>query len=665
MPIMTAELVLDDIRSRIQAGYPLLFLRTWEEERWEGLLAELALEMERGLVIWSETTGWQPALSDARDDDSTSALHALYDLERYPPDHVFLLKDFHSHAADPLVLRRLRDLALILPERRQTLLLLDPVARVPMELAKDALAIELPMPRYDDLRAALDDLLAEPPDGHEWDLSAEQQDWLIKGVMGLTLKESRKAWTRALQGQTTLSDTALTGLISEKRALASASEFLEFYDLDTAVDDVGGLDELKEWLRRRVKAYSPEAREQGIPLPKGAMLLGVQGCGKSLTARATARLLAFPLIRLDIANLLSSSRGGSEKNLREVLTLVDSIAPAVLWLDEMEKGFAGAGGDTFSDSTMARLVGSFLLWMQEQAKPVFVIATANSINNLPPEMLRRGRFDELFFIDLPNFYERKHILTIHLSKRNWKPERFRLDELSEKTEGYSGAELEQIVAAALIDAFGRGQMLSDDDLDRSRRQLVPLSVTMEDKIFALRQWAQDRCRRATSDNRVTQMLDAEVRINPEEAPRIDDEPPAWATLAEAGQVKAALVEYVRQGGDILFTQIQAALRPYLQVDGEQGLALRSNPNCVLWLGMSTELCAAIIELVTARRLYIHPVDGAAYRKHKTELQLPVLDKPTDEKLTRPMWLPSSLRTGPHPVHAAKLARVGRIQLANA
>ncbi len=663
MPIMTAELVLDDLRSRIQAGYSLLFLRSFEEERWEGLLAELALEMERGLVVWSATTGWQPPVGDV-DDTPPSALQALYDLERYPPDHVFLLKDFHTHATDPAILRRLRDLALTLPSRRQTLLFLDPVARVPLELTKDALAIELPLPLYGDFRAALDDMLAES-DLSECDLSAEQQDWLIKGVMGLTLKEGRKAWTRALQGQSTLSDTALTGLISEKRALASASEFLEFYDLDTAVDDVGGLDEMKEWLRRRVKAYSPEAREQGIPLPKGALLLGVQGCGKSLTARATARLLAFPLIRLDIANLLSGSRGGSEKNLREVLDLVDSIAPAVLWLDEMEKGFAGAGGDTFSDSTMARLIGSFLLWMQEQAKPVFVIATANSVQNLPPEMLRRGRFDELFFIDLPNFYERKHILTIHLSKRNWKPERFRLDELAEKTDGYSGAELEQIVAAALIDAFGHGHVLSDDDLDRARRQLVPLSRTMEDKIFALRQWAQDRCRRATSDNRVTQMLDAEVRINPEVLQDDDSGPPAWATLAEAGQIKAALVEYVRQGGDILFTQIQDAFRPYLTVDGEQGLALKSNPNTVLWLGMSGDLCVAIIELITARRLYIHTVDAEVYTKRKTGLKLPVLEVPTDEKLPRPQWLPSSLRTGPHPVHAAKLARVGRIQLANA
>lgn len=664
MPTMTAELVLDDIESRIQAGYPLLFLRTWEEARWESLLAELALEIERGIVVWSATTGWQPALSESAG-KSPSAIAALSDLERYPVDHVFLFKDFHPHLSDAEVLRRLRDLALVLPERRQTILFLDPVAKVPMELAKDALAIELPLPTYDDFRAALDDFLAETVSS-EVELSAQQQDWLIKGVMGLTLKEALKAWTRALHGQTSLTDTALAGLVSEKRALASASEFLEFYDLDTGVDDVGGLDELKEWLRRRVKAYSPEAREQGIPLPKGAMLLGVQGCGKSLTARATARLLAFPLIRLDIANLLSGSRGGSERNLREVLDLVDSIAPAVLWLDEMEKGFAGAGGDTFSDSTMARLVGSFLLWMQEQAKPVFVIATANSIANLPPEMLRRGRFDELFFIDLPNFHERKHILTIHLSKRNWKPERFNLDLLAEKTDGYSGAELEQLVAAALIDAFGRGVVLTDDDLDRSRRQLVPLSVTMEDKIFALRQWAQDRCRRATSDNRVTQMLDAEVRSEPVAAPIDDDAPPpAWSTLAEAGQIKAALVEYVRQGGDILFPQVQAAFEPYLNVHGEQGLALKTNPNTVLWLGMSSELCVAIIELVTARRLYIHCMDPETYQRFKAPgLKLPPIAAPAEEKLPRPVWLPSSLRTGPHPVHAAKLARIGRIQLAN-
>jgi AAA+ superfamily predicted ATPase len=666
MPLVTTETVLDDLRSRIETGYPLLFLRSWEEERWEQLLAEMLLEMERGLVVWSRTTGLQPP-ADAQPFAAVSGLDVLREVDRYPEDHVFLLKDFHPELHDATVVRRLRDLVHLLPARRQALLLLDPVARVPLELEKEALVIELPLPQYDDFRAELDSVLADLRRRQPaLELSPDEEDRLIKAVLGLTLEEGRKAWKRALRGQQRLTDQALTALISEKRALASASELLEFYDLDASVDDVGGLDELKEWLRRRALAYSPQAREQGIPLPKGALLLGVQGCGKSLTARATARLLSFPLIRLDISNLLSAERGRSEKNLRDVLQLVESIAPVVLWLDEMEKGFAGLEGDTFSDATMARLVGSFLMWMQEQTKPIFVVATANSITNLPPEMLRRGRFDELFFIDLPNYAERLHILRIHLSRRGWKPERFRLDVLAEKTEGYSGAELEQLVAAAIIDAFGRGQLLSDEDLDRSRRNLVPLSKTMEDKIFALRQWAQDRCRRATSDNRVAQMLDAEQRHGWLDTSDLEPQAlPPWAALAQAGQLKAAIVEYVRQGGEVLFPQLVDDLQPYADVAGDQGLAPRSNGNTVLWVGMSQELCERIIELVSARRIYVHPTEVERYRKIQRGLKLPLLGEPTDEKLPRPKWLPASLRTAPHPVHAARLARLGRIRLTSA
>ncbi len=664
MGVVTAESVLEDLRGRIDAGYPLLFLKTWEEHRWEGLIAELSLEMERGLVVWSATEGWQPP-AQADSGRNVDPATILDQLAQYPPEHVFLLKDFHPYLKQPAVIRRLRDLVQELPARKQTLLFLDPVAQIPMELERDALSIPLPLPGYDEFRAALDEFLeAERQGDSPLELSPEQEDRLVKGVLGLSLQEGRKAWKRALQGATTLTDSALAALVSEKRALAAASEFLEFYDLDAGVDDVGGLDELKEWLRRRSMAYSPEARERGIPLPKGALLLGVQGCGKSLTARATAKLLAFPLVRLDIANLLSGARGSSEKNLRDVMHLVESIAPAVLWLDEMEKGFAGLEGDSFNDATMARLVGSFLLWMQELTKPVFVIATANSVTNLPPEMLRRGRFDELFFIDLPNFHERQHILKIHLSKKNWRPERFRVDELAEKTEGYSGAELEQMIAAAIIDAFGRGQVLTDEDLDRARRQLVPLSVTMEDKIFALRQWAQDRCRRATSDNRVTQMLDAEQRFSPLEI-EDDDRPLApWEVLAQAGQVKAAIVEYVRAQGEVLFPQLITAMKPYMETTGEVGLAVKTNPNTVLWCGMSAEFCAALMELSIARRLYVHPAEPDEYRKQQAALKLPLLGEPTDEKLARPKWLPSSLRVGPHPVHAAKLARLARIQLAN-
>lgn len=662
MPRMTTESTLEELRERLEAGYPLLFLRTWEERRWERLLAELALEMERGLVTWSQTTGWQPPVTEL--DQLPSVLAAC---DQYPSEHLFLLKDFHSQLADPAVVRQLRDLVSTLPERKQAILLMDPVATVPAELEKDAIVLPLPLPGYSDFREGLDELLAELREqGIATEVTPADENHLIQAVLGLTFVEARKAWVRALQGETTLKDDALTVLVSEKRSLASASDLLEFHDLEAGVDDVGGLDELKRWLQQRALAYTPQAREQGIPLPKGALLLGVQGCGKSLTARASAKMLSFPLVRLDMSRLLESQRGQSERNLREVLNLVESLSPVVFWLDELEKGFAGMGGDEFSDATMARIVGSFLMWMQEQQRPVFVIATANSVNNLPPEMLRRGRFDELFFIDLPNFHERHHILQIHLSKRNWKPDRFRLDELAQKTEGYSGAELEQLVSAAIIDAFGRGQVLNDNDLDRARRQLVPLSKTMEDKIFALRQWAQDRCRRATSDNRAAQMLDEEQRLGVFVEEEQSNAPPSWATLAEAGQLKAAIVEFVKdKGGDVLLPDLCAGLQKYVDVTGEQGLAVKANPNTVLWLGMNKELCEALVDLTLARRLYIHPTDPERYRRSNQALKLPVLLEPTDEKLPRPKWLPASLRTAPHPTHSSRLARLARMQLAGA
>ena len=663
---MKTEAVLDDLRSRVLAGYPLLFLKTWEEDRWERELAELVLELERGLVTWTITHGLQPPVS-GDGSDIPSAQLLVSQLAAFPEDHVFLVKDFHPYLGDPLIVRQLKDALPELVAQRKTIIFFGSVTVVPVELVKDSVKLELPLPAYEDLRDEFDHALAELRESGvtPMDLSTDDEDRLIKAVMGLTAQEARKAWRRALHGRDELSDAVFTTLIAEKRTLASGSDFLEFYDLEEGVGDIGGLDQLKDWLSQRALAYSPRAREQGVPLPKGMLLLGVQGCGKSLTARATARLLSFPLIRLDIGTLLSNQRGESERNLRSVLHLVESIAPAVLWLDEMEKGFAGVEGDSSGgpDATMLRLVGTFLTWMAEIQKPVFVVATANSVENLPPEMLRRGRFDELFFVDLPNFEERKHIIGIHLKKRGWHPEKFDIDDLAQRSDGFSGAELEQIIVTALIDAFGQGHVLSYDDLERAWRSTVPLSKTMEDKIFALRNWAQDRTRRATSDSRVTAMLEAEQRNDAMVIPVDDDELPAWAQLASAGQLKAALVEYVRGDGDVLFASLQDALAPYMDVEGDFGLAARANPNTVLWTGMSQTLCELLVELVSSKRLYVHPTDIDRYKELEKGLRLPVLKEPTDEKLARASWLPSSLRCAPHPIHAARLSRIGRMKLA--
>lgn len=508
---MSTERTLLDLQTRIQAGYSLVFLTTWEEERWESELATLALDMRQGLVTWSSTQGFQPPLTESATVEANPVV-VLQQVLEYPRDHIILLKDFHPYLEDPQVVRMLRDLTGRLRDEGKTLLLLSPVVTIPIELARDTVLIELPLPDTDDLRDTLKEVLAalQAETGQRVQPTEEEADRMLKAVVGLTQREAAKALARALRGRTEIDDDVFAALVSEKKSLLSGSDLLEFHDLDESLKHVGGLDALKDWLKTRAAAYSARARKAGLPLPRGALLLGVQGCGKSLTARATARLLSFPLVRLDVSALLSSGRGSSEKNMREALATLETIAPVVLWLDEVEKAFGGVG-EGGGDGTLTRLFGTFLTWMQDHSKPIFVIATANSVANLPPEMLRRGRFDELFFINLPNYHERKQILEIHLRKRRLDPKYFDIEKLARETEGYSGAELEQVIVSSMFEAYSSGGKLTQTHLDDAREQTVPLSVTMEEKIFELREWARTRCRPATPDSRVMQMLEEESR----------------------------------------------------------------------------------------------------------------------------------------------------------
>lgn len=661
---MSTSDTLDNLRSRILSGYTILFLKTWEEERWEAELSGLVLEMERGLVVWTVTSGPQPPPRQA-DDACRDPLEFLEQVATYPPDHVFLLKDFHPFLNDVRVVRKLRDLATMLAAQNKTLLFMGPVNQIPVDLKKDAIAIDLPLPGVEELRDELAAVLQDQAAAQRpvIELSEEDQDRVLKAVLGLTAREANKAMGRALFGRDRLDDDALAALVSEKRTMVEGSDLLEFYDFDEGVKDVGGLENLKDWIARRAEAFSARAQEQGIPTPKGVLLLGVQGCGKSLTARATARLLGFPLVRMDVANLLSSDRGSSEKNMRDVLTMIETIAPAVLWVDEIEKGFAGSDGETSQDATMSRLVGSFLTWMGELKTPVFVVATANSVTGLPPEMLRRGRFDELFFIDLPNYHERKQIFEIHLAKRGWKPEKYDVADLASNTEGFSGAEIEQIVISAMLDAYGSGGILSQEDLQQSREQTVPLSVTMEEKVFELREWAASRCRRATPDSRVTQMLDEEHRrgeMEQDDSHAKSKDP--WIALAEHGQLSAAVVECVRRNDHITLPQLQELLADYLEAGGEQGLSLRSDPNIVLWAGMSKEFAELLSKLIEGKRLYLHACGIDVYKSVGKGLKLSILQELTEERVPKPVWFPVSLRVLPPEGGSGRMGRVTRVKL---
>ncbi|HEU4752735.1 MAG TPA: AAA family ATPase, partial [Armatimonadota bacterium] len=302
-----------------------------------------------------------------------------------------------------------------------------------------------------------------------------------------------------------LTEEDLPIILSEKEQTIRKSGLLEYYRAATSLEQIGGMDVLKDWLTKRSIAFDEQAKQYGLPAPKGVLLIGVQGCGKSLTAKAIAGFWGLPLLRLDVGRLFNSLVGSSEENVRTAIRVAESVAPAVLWVDEIEKSMSGSQSSAYSDGgTSARVLSSFLTWLQEKTAPVFVVATANSIDQLPPELLRRGRLDETFFVDLPDIREREEILRIHLENRGRAAAEFDLSLLAESTDGFSGAEIEQCVIAGLFDAYSAGAPLSDEILTRCARDTVPLSRTMKEPIDRLRAWAEGRARRASSGS-ITQV----------------------------------------------------------------------------------------------------------------------------------------------------------------
>ena len=654
--MLTTAAALEDLRLRVVAGYPLLLLRTYEEERWTRALGELCGEMEKGLVTWSETAGAEPPVRDVVHEP----LEFLRQTAEYPEDHVFLLKDLHPHLKEAAVVRQLRDLIPGLRARRQSILLVTPVDDVPVELMKDLFVMELPLPGLEEIREVLNDVRGALPADVQMD--GAQEEHLLKAVLGLTAEEARKAFARALQNREDIDDTVYAGLVAEKRHMVQGSDLLEFFDLDESIDDIGGLEGLKSWINERAEAFSADAQSRGISNPKGVLLAGVQGCGKSLSAKAIARLLGFPLVRMDLSTLLESTRGSSEQNLREVLHTMETIAPSVLWLEEIDKAFAGFDAESTTDATIARIVGRFLTWLQEHTSPVFVVATANNVARLPPELLRRGRFDELFFVDLPNFYERKAIFEIHLKRRGWKPEMFDVEALANRADEYSGAEIEQIVNSAIIESYSQGRMLTDDDLEQSRDRTVPLSVTMEDQIFALREWARTRCRPATLDSRLAQMLDEEERRGETNvadgsggAPKLK-----WLELAEYGQIGPAIIEYVRFHDHVPLDQLVTDFSKFTETSGEYGLVLNADTKAVVWTRMSRDLADHLAAFVAGKRLYLNPTKPETYEERK--LELPTLANLPAEKLDRPAWMPMTLRLVPPVGGSSRYGRLARIKL---
>ncbi|CAN5464386.1 AAA family ATPase [soil metagenome] len=488
-----------EIEILLRAKYPILYTVSWEERRVEASLRKVCQKLGRTLTTWTITQGMQPAIVRTGAKSALPGeLEALAQILEAPDKTVFLLKDFHPYMKDSRVIRLLRDLAVKLRSRSQTIVLSCPVLNLPSDLEKDVTVLDFPLPDTDDIGRMLDEVTnaVRGREGVTTDLEPLQRELLIKSAQGLTQDEIESVFARSLVEKKRFD---VDVVLEEKKQIIRKSGLLEYYAPEAKLKDVGGMELLKGWLEKREQSFTDKAREFGIPAPKGILLLGVQGCGKSLTAKAVSAQWNLPLLKLDVGRIFGSFVGQSEENIRRAIRVAESVAPCILWADEIEKGFGGVGGGGGNDSgTTARVFATFLTWMSEKTAPVFLIATANNVSQLPPEMLRKGRFDEIFFVDLPDGEEREDIFAIHLRKRKRDPANFDLKALADAAAGFSGAEIEQAVVSSLFTAFDEGRELTQDDLVQESEAAVPLSVTMREDIDGLRAWATDRARPASA-----------------------------------------------------------------------------------------------------------------------------------------------------------------------
>lgn len=442
----------------------------------------------------------RPAFSrtEAKGTPLPGELEVLAQIHEAPEYTVFLLKDFHPYMRDYRVVRLLRDLAVRLRGKAQTIIITGPTMALPPDLEKDVNVIDFPLPDADEISSILDKVILAVRENSHLDVNLEPmiREQIVKSAQGLTQDEIESVFARSLVERKKF-DVGV--VLAEKKQIIRKSGILEYYEPDSKLKDVGGLELLKEWLGKRTRSFTNEAKAFGIPAPKGILLLGVQGCGKSLCAKAVAAQWNLPLLRLDVGRIFGSLVGQSEENIRKAISVAESVAPCVLWADELEKGFAGTSGVSDSGTT-ARVFSTFLTWMSEKTSPVFLIATANDVSSLPPEMLRKGRFDEIFFVDLPDAAEREQIFEIHLKKRDRDIAKFSLKGLAKATEGFSGAEIEQVVVGGLFLAFDAARDLQQKDLLAEAKATVPLSVMMSEEIDELRTWAEMRTRPASKRN---------------------------------------------------------------------------------------------------------------------------------------------------------------------
>jgi hypothetical protein len=484
---------IEELDISFRSRFTLICIQSYEEERVLEQIKALCDRSERQCYVWDHAEYFQ-ALTDKCSSLSTAKdpLTALEAVEKTQDEAVFVLRDFHQCLKDqPRIIRKLRSLAQKLKYSQKTIILtMPPLVAIPDELGDDIVHVDFPLPDTKQLIAILKKLLATP--GTRMKISKPDFNRLIQAALGLSSSQAQRVFSRAIVSNGVLDARDIEMIREAKESIVRKSGALELFSPRETIMDIGGLGVLKHWLTMRQRAFTPEAQKYGLPMPKGIALIGIPGTGKSLTAKMIANLWGISLIRLDIGALFGSLVGQSEENARQALKLAEAVSPCVLWIDEIEKALATGFGDS---GTSMRVFGTILSWMQEKTKPVFIVATANNIALLPPELLRRGRFDEIFFLDLPTAKEREEIFKVHIAKRNRQPENFDIPALAQASAGYVGAEIEQAVIEAMYVAFNDpqqpGREFTTADMLKVVDKMVPLSKSQREIVESLRGWLLD------------------------------------------------------------------------------------------------------------------------------------------------------------------------------
>ncbi len=484
----------DELRLLVNSRHPIITVETPEEERFEQMLLDVATELGVPLFEWSVTTGLSK-FHGAPIYNTEQPEQALANIALIQGDGIFLLKDFARYCDNDRICRRLRELAEKFRTVRRAIVISAAKVELPAELGSEAAPFPLDLPSAEELLPRIKTVLAEINREQRIPVTLDVAGMgqVARNLAGLSEEEAMRALRMCILSRGRADAGVLDDVLDAKRQALKSDGLIETVRRDTSFGDVAGLKRLREWIAKRKSALTPEGQRFGLVPPKGVLITGVQGCGKSLAARAVAGEWGFELARLDAGALYDKFVGESEKKLHKALELAQKLAPMVLWIDEIEKAFASAGSSGDADAGLSqRLLATLLTWMQDRESGVFLAATSNNITVLPPEMMRKGRFDEIFFVDLPSGEVRAALFQLHLKKRGRDVATFDLAKLAAGSEGFSGAEIEQVIVAGLYTAFAQKQQLTTDVLLAEIRATQPLSVTRSEEVESIRQWAKTR-----------------------------------------------------------------------------------------------------------------------------------------------------------------------------